>query len=199
MSSRALVFQSLVVGFLMAGCARITSQVVEKPRVDQEMEGNRGYLVGSAPASEARKPTRQMVQTDVELATWAEMLPWKKRKLASQTPAASPVPARPATPPSPEVNPPSAEIWEPEPEEFEAAAPSASEAPAASPYTVQRGDTLEKIAAKVYGDGNQWRRIYQANRDKLSSPNRIYPGQKLTIPSAQEEGTQRDESSSDLK
>ncbi|MDR7001557.1 LysM peptidoglycan-binding domain-containing protein [Neobacillus niacini] len=52
-------------------------------------------------------------------------------------------------------------------------------------YTVKSGDCLWKIAAdsKVYGDGNKWRKIYDANKKTIGkNPNRIYPGQKLVIP-----------------
>ncbi len=48
-------------------------------------------------------------------------------------------------------------------------------------YTVERGDTLWKIAVKFYGDGNQWRKIYEDNRNVLSDPNKIYAGQVLVI------------------
>jgi nucleoid-associated protein YgaU len=49
-------------------------------------------------------------------------------------------------------------------------------------YTVNSGDNLWNIAQQVYGDGNQWQRIYNANRDKISNPDLIHPGQQLTIP-----------------
>lgn len=48
-------------------------------------------------------------------------------------------------------------------------------------YTVQSGDTLWKIAVKFFGNGNEWRKIYEANKDILSSPDRIYAGQILKI------------------
>ena len=44
------------------------------------------------------------------------------------------------------------------------------------------GDTLSKIARQFYNDGNQWQRIFDANRDILSNPDRISPGQHLRIP-----------------
>jgi nucleoid-associated protein YgaU len=50
-------------------------------------------------------------------------------------------------------------------------------------YTVQSGDTLSKISKQFYGDANQYMRIFEANRDKLDDPNKIRPGQQLTIPS----------------
>jgi nucleoid-associated protein YgaU len=49
-------------------------------------------------------------------------------------------------------------------------------------YTVQPGDTLSKISQQFYGDASQYMKIYQANRDKLSDPNKIQAGQKLAIP-----------------
>lgn len=49
-------------------------------------------------------------------------------------------------------------------------------------YVVQTGDSLWKIAAKFYGDGHKWRRIYEANQEVLRAPGKIYAGQKLIIP-----------------
>ena len=51
-------------------------------------------------------------------------------------------------------------------------------------YTVQAGDTLWGIAQQYYGDGRQYTRLAQANRDIVSNPNLIYPGQTLVIPAA---------------
>ena len=50
-------------------------------------------------------------------------------------------------------------------------------------YTVKKGDCLWKIAKHFYGNGNQYKRIFDAKRDKISNPNRIDIGQVLTIPS----------------
>ena len=49
-------------------------------------------------------------------------------------------------------------------------------------YTVVAGDSLSKIARREYGDANKWHAIFDANRDKLKDPDRIYPGQVLTLP-----------------
>lgn len=51
---------------------------------------------------------------------------------------------------------------------------------AANTYTVQAGDSLSKIGSHY---GVSWQKIYDANRDKLSDPDKIQPGQELTIPS----------------
>lgn len=49
-------------------------------------------------------------------------------------------------------------------------------------YTVKAGDSLSRIAEREYGDASQWRRIYEANRQTISNPDLIHPGQVLTIP-----------------
>jgi nucleoid-associated protein YgaU len=51
-------------------------------------------------------------------------------------------------------------------------------------YTVQKGDTLSKIAKEHYGDANKYPQIFEANKPMLSHPDKIYPGQKLRIPAA---------------
>ena len=49
-------------------------------------------------------------------------------------------------------------------------------------YEVKSGDSLSKIAKHEYGDANAWPKIFEANKDILKDPNKIYPGQKLKIP-----------------
>lgn len=49
-------------------------------------------------------------------------------------------------------------------------------------YVVKAGDSLSKIAKLHYGDGNAWTRIFEANRDVLVDPDKIYPGQTLKLP-----------------
>jgi nucleoid-associated protein YgaU len=51
-------------------------------------------------------------------------------------------------------------------------------------YTVVRGDSLSKIAKKIYGDGSKWRMIYEANKATIKNPDLIYPDQVLTLPDA---------------
>jgi nucleoid-associated protein YgaU len=49
-------------------------------------------------------------------------------------------------------------------------------------YEVVSGDSLSKIAKREYGDAKLWPRIFEANKDLLKDPDKIYPGQKLKIP-----------------
>lgn len=55
--------------------------------------------------------------------------------------------------------------------------------PEATFYTVQKGDSLSKIAKTQYGDPMKYPIIFEANKPMLSHPDKIYPGQKLRIPS----------------
>lgn len=56
---------------------------------------------------------------------------------------------------------------------------------AGASYTVQKGDSLSRIAKRELGSYDLWNVIYEANRDQLSNPNVIRPGQVLTIPGSQ--------------
>ena len=49
-------------------------------------------------------------------------------------------------------------------------------------YTVKAGDTLSKIAKDMLGDASAYMDIFNANRDQLSDPDKIQPGQVLKIP-----------------
>ena len=52
-------------------------------------------------------------------------------------------------------------------------------------HTVVKGDTLSKIAKAHYGDANQWRKIYEANKERIKNPDLIQPGWVLTIPDSE--------------
>ncbi len=70
------------------------------------------------------------------------------------------------------------------------AAPPATTAPVAPPpaaaetqtHVVQSGETLATISARYYGSPAKWELIFNANRDRLSSPNNVRVGTRLTIP-----------------
>lgn len=49
-------------------------------------------------------------------------------------------------------------------------------------YTVQKGDTLSRIAQKFYGSSKKWRRIVEANKDKLGQSQVLKAGMTLVIP-----------------
>ena len=109
-----------------------------------------------------------------------------------------PPPPEAAAPPPPASGPPEAEAASPAPPTAEqasspvipeptaAAVPASSGRPIPKSYKVyiwqETGDTLWRIAQKVYGDKDKWPLIYAANRNVLKNPNKIYPKQVLKIP-----------------
>lgn len=65
---------------------------------------------------------------------------------------------------------------------YDADAPAATATPAARTHTVAKGETLSAIAKTYYGKASDYPRIFEANRDQLSDPDVIKPGQVLKIP-----------------
>ena len=70
-------------------------------------------------------------------------------------------------------------------------ADTASPSPAASPalgfgYEVQAGDSLRKIAKRIYGDEMKWKQIWEANKAKIPNPDLIHPGLQLSLPPREE-------------
>ena len=62
------------------------------------------------------------------------------------------------------------------------AAPAAKESAPPATYTVKAGDSLSKIAKEVLGDGNAYMSIFNLNKDQLTDPDKIKPGQVLKMP-----------------
>jgi nucleoid-associated protein YgaU len=63
-----------------------------------------------------------------------------------------------------------------------AAAAGAGVGGGSATYTVKAGDTLSGIAKNLLGDASKYSKIFEANRDVLSDPDKIKPGQVLKIP-----------------
>ena len=149
------------------GCSRVRTYTVEKERVDQDLsQGNQGYLMGTPKEGEVpqqRKTARATYVTEIELGA-----PYKAKKPSGQ---AVPQPAQglPAVPQAVSQE--------------TASAPTATvSVPTVTSYTVERNDTLQGISLKVYGTSKKWKQIFEANKDQLKSPDRIYAGQILKIP-----------------
>ena len=149
--------------WMVSGC-RTATRVTEVPRVDLSLEGgNRGYLIGSPPETPELKTTRQMVQTEIEIPSF-----YKPKRAGTVAPF--------------DIAPPEMDMSE---ESAQTPGPDASES--YDTYVVKKGESLWSIAAKpeVYGKATRWRRIFDANRDVLKSPDRLRPGMTLKIPRGQ--------------
>jgi hypothetical protein len=49
-------------------------------------------------------------------------------------------------------------------------------------YEIKSGDTLSAIAKQFLGDANAYPKIFEANREVIKDPNKIFVGQKIRIP-----------------
>jgi LysM repeat protein len=98
----------------------------------------------------------------------------------------APLPSPPSPPASlPSSSPGKKETAIPSPVPGKRTAPPPAESmPPSRTYTVREGDTLARIAQEVYGDRSAWGRIFEANREILSSPHALKPGQVLKIPAS---------------
>jgi len=71
---------------------------------------------------------------------------------------------------------------------FERATPEAAlQAREAGRVVVQPGNSLWRIARRLYGEGFQYTVIYEANQDQIRDPDLIYPGQVFDTPDAEGE------------
>lgn len=63
-----------------------------------------------------------------------------------------------------------------------ATAPAQQEATATRLYVIEKGDTLYGIAKRFYGNGMKYPQLFEANREVIQDPDKIYPGQSIRIP-----------------
>lgn len=165
---------SLFAAVCVSGCV-VRSYSVVKDRVDQEASGNQGYITGSAPAGEQAPKKFSKRATKVFEIEWRSPVKFERLKEPPRPIEEKSVPAQeyqPADMPGPE-HPIS---------EHQEAAISETQEQQFETYVVQKDDTLQKISAKFYGTTKRWMKIYEANSDKLKSPDAIRPGQEIKIP-----------------
>jgi len=150
---------------VLSGCT-VRSYPLTKERVDQSLTGgNRGYLQGkpSSMNEAPRKETRTVQIVEIELTS-----PLKFEKTKKITPQET--------------------TLKPQEKNTEGNRGYVNQTEQAHPavnfekYVVQKSDTLQKISMKFYGTTKKWAKIYDANKDTLKTPDRVYPGKTLNIP-----------------
>ncbi len=57
-----------------------------------------------------------------------------------------------------------------------------TQAAASEFYTIEKGDSLSKIAGEKMGDTGKWKALFEANKEVIEDPDKIYPGQRIRIP-----------------
>lgn len=154
----------LAAACFLTSCAMRT-YVQDRGRVDQEMTGNAGCLQGSCPQVD-RGDVKQTRKTYVlEIVTGPKKIEPAKSTEPAVTEAAV------------------------EEEEIyvsrdgdEAVVVAEDIVVTYTDYKIEEGDTLQKISKKFYNTYSRWNEIYQANKDVLTSPDRIKPGKVIRIP-----------------
>ena len=175
-------FLNIVLIFLSAlffsGCL-VRTYTVEKPRVDLEITGNQGYLQGTSSqetVKEKRKLSskRKINVLEVELGKHPVGGETKERtKMTEDYPL---IEEEELISEDIIMEEPQASSDDIEEDELYA------EKKQYQTYTVQQNDTLQKISYKFYNTTKSWNLIYEANKDILKGPDRIYSGQILKIP-----------------
>lgn len=176
--SLAFAISALPLAAFLTGCVVRTYSAV-KDRVDQEAGGNQGYLTGSAPAG-AQAPKKRATQRTIKVVEIEMRSPVKFEKIEEPP---KPIEQRKTQDTPLEEN---RGYLKGLPQAFEPApAESIQRRQAAAKYDtyiVKKDDTLQKISAQFYGTTKKWTKLFEANKDKLKSPDRLKAGQELKIP-----------------
>jgi len=153
---------------MFSGCV-VRTYTLTRDRVDQDLAGNRGYLQGHPPVGEdvSRKSTRDTHVVEIELRSPVKFekgaAPVKTEAVSSSVSDSGTYGNRGYV--------------------TESITPEAVQASGSfEKYTVQKGDTLQKISQKHFNTTKKWYKIYEANKDVMKGPNKVYPGQTIKIP-----------------
>lgn len=159
-----------------SGCT-VRHYTVVKERPDQEISGNQGYLFGVPKEQKEREiKTRKTYVVEVELGQPVSSQAQTQSEDLSENGAED------------ENIPQKAIIYEENISGNENIGNQGTiykkedEAKQEKTYIVKEGDTLEKIASKIYGSKNKWYKIYKTNKTQLKNADKIYPGQVLQLP-----------------
>ncbi len=203
--NKLIVCCLLLVMFFASGCV-IRTYTTEMDRVDQEIYGNRGVIIGTPPAvedSEQARKTRTIYNVEVEVPSAYKALTEEKTKNEDKDLYGNRGYIQGSMVPEKELY-----VSRSGKEQVSSARISSGLGSARMPqivysepsgdtginslssgsgnekqyYVVQKGDTLQKISEKFFGTTQKWKIIYDANKHILKSPDRIRPGQKLVIP-----------------
>ena len=167
---------------------KVRGYIEDKKRVDQEFQGNAGYLSGG-PSDEARqqwderRKTRkiyvlEMTKEEEEVIEKQDFETVDKRSQPLVNYERKPVKRAPKVAPPPEIVIPSFDD-EGFIEEESYVEPNLS---SFVEYKVEKNDTLQKISKKFYDSYSKWPRIYDANKHRIKNPEQIKPGITIRIP-----------------
>ncbi len=172
------VFIATITGFafLLSGCVVRTYQLT-KERVDQDLTGNRGYISGQTPETQEQLPretTRTTQVVELEMHSPIKFVKGRNKTVEGKTENETGMLGEGQG----EAEGNKGYIFMKESTETIAEETSLN----STKYTVKKNDTLQKISKEFYGTTKKWNKIFEANKDTLKGPNKVYPGQVLNIP-----------------
>ena len=166
----------------------VKAYLQDRPRVDQQITGNAGYLIGAPKSVSSKgKPTRKVFV--VEVTEDDTVSPYlidmdasgkrKKKKATGHTVASKGMKKQqskviPVYPTKIEL--PSFE------DDEQDVPPSSAAGENFVQYKVEKDDTLQKISKKFYGSYSKWPKIYKVNKSRIKNPDFLKPGTVLKIP-----------------
>lgn len=200
---KTLICCILIAMFFMSGCV-VRTYTTEMDRVDQEISGNRGIVMGTPPAveeTEQVKKTRRIYNVEVEVPSayrvstyektkdkdlygnrgyvQGDMVPEKEVCVSGEQGEHVSVMRLSGGVDSARIP----QIVYSEPSgNTETRTLVSNGKNQQQYYIVQKNDTLQKISEKFFGTTQKWKYIYNVNKHILKSPDRIRPGQKIVIP-----------------
>ena len=154
---------------ILSGCLTMRNYTKEEPRKDLEIEGNQGCISGECEAEPRENrlgDTRTISVVEVEFGP---------REIEEETTTEESVEENKANTKIPLQK---IEVIKAVPEDEL----MSLEKTEIQYYLVQKNDTLQKISHEFYGTTKKWNFLYEANKDVLKSPDRLYLGVKLLIP-----------------
>jgi len=187
----------------VSGCV-IRTYTAQMDRVDQELYGNRGVIMGTPPSAEETaqvRKTREIYNIEIELPSGyrtnqemkdkelygnrgyvqGRMTPEKEVYVSEKgeeriSTAATRISAGLGAAGMPQI------VYSEPSAGTQTETITSGSGSQGRYYIVQKGDTLQIISKKFFGTTKKWKAIYNANRHILKSADRIRPGQKLVIP-----------------
>lgn len=165
----------LALGLGLAGCGtggsglQVRSYVEDKPRVNMEITGNQGYLMGTPPPVDRsdQKKTRKVYVLEISKPADIE----EGQGTIDENASASMTDDQTTSSRSSSYS-----------EDISQGESQNTDALSFSEYKVEKDDTLQKISKKFYDTYKKWPKIYDANKEKIKDPNHIKPGIVLKIP-----------------
>ncbi|HIE36485.1 MAG TPA: LysM peptidoglycan-binding domain-containing protein [Candidatus Omnitrophica bacterium] len=177
----------LGIGIIFLGGCLVRTYTLEKSRVDTDIGGNRGYLIGSP--KEKEKTKKKLSETRKITVIEIEFGPHRTKEIRHKEKEREEVEKEEISERvfSEEEKPEEELVKNTEEKKEVFSIPQIEVEPKFHLYVIQENDTLEKISYKFYGTVRKWRLIYEANKDVLKRSDRIYPGIEIKIPILEKE------------